>query len=1203
MPDLFDTFLNEKPDEQDNLDAFLYAKPDEKDNLDTFLFAQPDKTDNIDSFLNSPTPQLSPKPGVLPPPAPLAPSFEQFKLPSPPGTFTVPPPAIVGGKLPTRPGFIAEPKRELPERVTNWKDWFEAFFSTLTAEWRPYERKEVKLPSGETKTFFKPKGKEPPEVKQLRQVEENLRTITPGQALQIGATGFVLGNLLYSVGEGLLLAGKSNKFTQEIVSKLTEKLKGKIIDIPPEQIKSLGELARENPQLKEFLLQQRIIPEHAVTPSVPPPMGTPGALPPALASQIPPVAPSPAITAPPAPLPAPTGIQPSIAPPGAVTRAAVKPAEAVLAPPVQPEKAIKITEQYPKPLPPSRIKREFRAATGQIKVSQLTNERTALKAVMRAQQRAAKTAFAEGKRTGVSIQKTHQERVAEAQAARQELRDRTASAIKTINKLPTENLPLDYKKKLETMKAGIDPRRRTAATLAKRVRLKEFVEQQQAAGEQINIPKKYLEMLNKKSVGEMTIEDTENLANAMKQVAHVGSVKGKLLKIREGKQVQATIDELQNTMAQIKGRRAIPAGMPVTEATKKQFLAGKARTGVRTYLQENKRPERILEALDNFETNGANYKTIYQPVEDASNESYAGQQAKTEVIQQAIKAQGLDLHKTVSETRFINNRQGEMSGEETIEVYQSTFDEDKLRHLKLGNKFTDKDINDIVAAMTPQERAYADWELNNYWRPQYAEINPHYEQLFNNSLPQTEGYSHIATDKDMAEFAPYEEDLAKELLGRQQIRAAFVERGFTKERLKGALQPLNLKHFDNLLRNIEKVEHFKAFAVRARDMRKILNHAEYKKAVTQAAGPETYKILKDWFSDVITRRPYTETPAASSVAMLRNHSAVAMLGFNVLTSMKQFPSLFTAASLTNSPAVLNGLQQVIRKPTEIESFVYAKSPQLKNRSVERDIQEVLRKANAAKVFAGKQSLAAKSMSLIRYIDKKVVLSVWKGSYDMAGKTMPEPEAIKFADQVVRRSQPAWEIKDLPAFFRGGELEKMLTMFMNQRNQNWNLFIHDTMGKAKAGKIGKLEALRRLWWIWVVPGFVLGSISRGRLKRTPKEAVLDFIKFSPLAGTFILGSLMDVLISGWDWSLPPFQAFKELGRAVKGKKPLTKIKHGAKAMGLFLGIPTHQPYRTTQGAIDLLNEKTHDLRRLLYSEYALREQEPGRTRRKRRKRKR
>ena len=55
-----------------------------------------------------------------------------------------------------------------------------------------------------------------------------------------------------------------------------------------------------------------------------------------------------------------------------------------------------------------------------------------------------------------------------------------------------------------------------------------------------------------------------------------------------------------------------------------------------------------------------------------------------------------------------------------------------------------------------------------------------------------------------------------------------------------------------------------------------------------------------------------------------------------------------------------------------------------------------------------------------------------------------------------------------------------------------------------------------------------------------------------------------------------------------KKIPTRIKYSLSALAKVLGIPWNQPYRTVKGMIDYLGGATSDLRRLIYSEYALAE---------------
>jgi len=858
--------------------------------------------------------------------------------------------------------------------------------------------------------------------------------------------------------------------------------------------------------------------------------------------------------------------------------------------------ALPVTPKIKSVAPTKIVKPLVRRTTGQIKIGNfLTDDRTALREVLKKEQQTSMKAFKVGKKEGVGIQKIHQQRIADAKSTRDALRHEINSLVSGINRLPTENLPVEYKNRINNIKQDFDLKKRSAKTLHRRQSMKQFIERQKATGEPINIPKEKLKVLDKKTLNDMSIDDLRDLNDIVSQIAHIGKTKGKLLKISEGKRVEGVVNEFSVSMGQVKGRKELPPDVPLTEQSKKQYLSGRTKEAIRTFIQKNDNLERTLEALDNYSTdpvtrlpNGPGYRYITKPIEDASAQSKRGITDKTAIIEELQKQLKIDVSKFISLPRKINDRIT-MTANEAAEVYLASFDEDKFMHLSLGQNLSEQDISDIVNSLTPAEKTFVEQVQKQYWQPQYNEINPVYEKLFNNTMPQIPGYSEIVVDKTLSDIKVYEESLVNELISRKGIRVARIERGFTKERVSGAKQPLTLDFLGNLYRNIEKTEHFKAFALPARDIDKILRHPRYKNDVIAIGGPNAYKQINKLFGNIKTNRPYLETSASPVIAMFRNHAVEAFLGFAPLTAAKQFPSLFTAGAVSYKgfPSVMRGVNELIFNRKKSLETMYSKSPMMMKRKVERDIAELFIRGKKSGIISRKAKLSRLAMSWIKAVDKEVTGAVWTGNYIDALKDMSDAKAVEWGNLVVRRSQPVWDVKDLGMFFTGGELEKMLTMFMSQRSQNWRIFRHDVVGKWVAGKTTPLEVLKKMWWLWVVPALTLGTIERGKFKRTPGEAAKDLTKYSPLGGLFLVGNVIDSALSGFDWNLAPFHGAQEVSRAIRSKDPKKIALHAAKGLGVLYGVPgTTSVTRTGQGVIDLLSGETDDLRRLIYSKYAL-----------------
>jgi hypothetical protein len=208
-----------------------------------------------------------------------------------------------------------------------------------------------------------------------------------------------------------------------------------------------------------------------------------------------------------------------------------------------------------------------------------------------------------------------------------------------------------------------------------------------------------------------------------------------------------------------------------------------------------------------------------------------------------------------------------------------------------------------------------------------------------------------------------------------------------------------------------------------------------------------------------------------------------------------------------------------------------------------------------------------------------------------GKFKDETKAIDYADKWIGRTQPMANMKDLPHFFRGSEFEKSLTTFQNQVNNNANFYIYDILGARKAGEVTNIEAAHRVMFSYVLPAVLYGMIGRGRLPRNWKELTVDLVTY-PIAGAMVIGRWIIAMINGWGGSSAIAGtapgAVEKLVRATKRGDIKKIIKHAVTAIGAITGRIPAQAVRTTEGVVDIATGETQDPRRLIYSEWALKQ---------------
>jgi len=817
---------------------------------------------------------------------------------------------------------------------------------------------------------------------------------------------------------------------------------------------------------------------------------------------------------------------------------------------------------------------------------------------------------------------TYTQRVLEKYLAKQEIK----KIVKDIQKIPTTGMSYDYKKKIEGIKAMFDLKRRTAKTIKRRQKLLEFIlresslpmsreEFEQAMRENKDIPlsistpvpRELIEDALRKPLNELNLEEVRALHKTLMNLAHLGRTKHRLLKIAEKREIKKQQNLLIQKLAKDINRiKEIEEKLQQIKITKEKSRKERVIYGIKKYYWQNIRPERILEKLDGYKTFGEWWRTFFQPIDKATDQEVEEYHKKEEELKQIFKDLKINTKKFFKGKREkINERIGKAGGltpSEKIGVYLASLDEDKKRYLILKKNFTEQDIQDVVNALTPQEKALGDWLLSKYNDPkEWEEINKVHVLLFGTDMGKVKNYSRIFTKAMPGELS---QDMANEMLERYRLRRAFVERGFTYERTKTALKDISLDAIADYLKHIQQVAHFKAFAPIVRDYNKILLDSDFREKVIDLIGEEAYVELVNYIKDVASKKQGRNWTSTEKFLLKRRAKAApAMIGFNVLSWARQPVSILTAMAEgpVHTQYIIKGVKQYTANPKKITKFVEERSPQIKYRFVERVIREMEESKSIEKIVSGKTTLAEASVAGVRLSDKATVVAIWKGIYDMVkmgkvkGLKPTEENAIEYANYIIRKTQPTGYTKDLPSYFRAGPTEKMFTMFMNMANQSVNYQTHDIIGKVKAGERNLASGAWGIIFSVIISSFILGMIQRGRLPKDWKEIVIDLASY-PLGGWFIVGGILKAGLSGYtEYGIAPLEFLNSLTKSVadlkrgKWEKALYALGQG---VSMWSGIPWNQPYRTAKGVLDFIKGETSDLRRLIWSEWTLKEEKGG-----------
>lgn len=635
-----------------------------------------------------------------------------------------------------------------------------------------------------------------------------------------------------------------------------------------------------------------------------------------------------------------------------------------------------------------------------------------------------------------------------------------------------------------------------------------------------------------------------------------------------------------------------------------QSKISKAVTDIKSWVTEAyhslQRPERFIESLDG-EEDGVLKENIWKPTKAADEAAILNTTAGVEEYTRLLEENMIDPALLISKEEKVGPGV-KLTRDEQIGVYLLSQNENGKKYLNEGMKISDTIIADIVNNLSQTERMLGDWMAEQY-ELQWPTILAAAEQagIDSEKLVKELNYAPIIrSNVDPLEQVDFTDMLA-ESFTKESFRP---EQGFLEQRKKRAIGKIELSSTLMYLNNVRRIERFKAMAPVAKKVGTILRNQEFKNSLNDATYGHGSKLLNTWLRDTIKGySPSEQDLFAKTTKVLRRNAIVYAIGYNVPSSLRQTLSLSNAVAV--NPLMVKyvpiNLAKATKNFSKLRNEVRSKSTLEPARDYERDLRQKWDKSALFKKLKGKDPFSKKATAWIKWMDQHTVVVAWKSLYDTAieqGKA--EEAAIEYADKWVGRTQPMANPKDLPQFFRGGTLAKLITTFQNQINNNWNFYTHDIIGARVSRKISNTEVAYRVMFSYILPAIAFGMIGRGGLPKSWKQLTVDLVTY-PIATIMLLGRLINRAIKGWDNSSTIVEAGPE--EAVKTVKSLLRgdikkaVQNAAKTVGAFGGVPpTAQMSRTFTGVVDLATGDTKDPRRLIWSEWALEQGKKSTTRR-------
>lgn len=723
--------------------------------------------------------------------------------------------------------------------------------------------------------------------------------------------------------------------------------------------------------------------------------------------------------------------------------------------------------------------------------------------------------------------------------------------IKKIFKQPIESISLDYQDQINALKDKIEPRQLSDKNQRKRESMREFVNRMTEQGEEINIPEEHLALLDKVSLDQMSNDDLIDLKTTIQRMYHLGKIKDKLLTAQEDRKFA---DIVKDGIDAITSSQGLKAESGITRILREQnkSLINKSIEEIKKYAIINLRPELMINMLDNFNTEGINTQVMWNNLWSAQEQEIVGIDTKLTQIREILK--NINLVEILGKKYNIGRFEG-MTKDSALAIYAYSLNDKGLARL-LNTGITEQDIRDITAFLGSKETGAVDNLLRFYDEQQYKELDAVYSELEGVHLSKEQNYFPM----DRVEDISYNKELERDILERNYISRAGVAKGMTQKRVDSKKGFSELSFIGTILRNLSKVEHYKAFAPALRDANKYLNNIEIKRSIVQNFGEDYYNTLTKWLKDTAYGGDRTVKQGMEEFAMwLRTNFVTAMIGINISSMLKAPISFIQGMEMAGKGKTMASLADFILHPFKTIAKTESKSGLVKYRffNQQRELQEIVAERSKLDKITGQSSGLQKikeiSMLPWQIFDKSTVTIVWNGAYQEAlADNQTEAQARAFADRVIRRTQPMAGAINLPDVFRSGVLNKLLTTFRNQQNQNFNLGFESIAKKSK-NKIGWAKLGADLAFYWLIPAYLIGFITRRKLSNA-KELAADTLN-QALGGLVLFGNIINGMTTGFMGETTPLEGFsQDIYSALTAKKMSTRVNKILEIAAMSTGIP-------------------------------------------------
>ena len=243
----------------------------------------------------------------------------------------------------------------------------------------------------------------------------------------------------------------------------------------------------------------------------------------------------------------------------------------------------------------------------------------------------------------------------------------------------------------------------------------DWLQAQEEAGTPPDIDPALVAEANRKPVKEMSVEEFRGLIDAVRQIAHLGRLKNRLMTDKKRREYQAVRDEMVASINDHARGRMASNLEPVTKGEK-------AEKGARKFIARSLTMSNIARILDGGDENGPVWRYLVRPANEASNRE-ATMNADATLALSKILAPVIRLGGTTGKGKYFASVGRSFNREQRFVVALNWGNEGNRQRMLDGEGWTAEQIRPVLESLTEAEWQAAQqvWDyLNTTYRPLIA---------------------------------------------------------------------------------------------------------------------------------------------------------------------------------------------------------------------------------------------------------------------------------------------------------------------------------------------------------------------------------------------------------------------------------------------------------------------------------------------------